>query len=238
MAHLFSNFGTDTKKIIYDDEFGEIQIKRTHGSTISLKPKTDGSLTAILPHFVSVKEITKLLDLNRDRLRESRVKINKGKTYHNGDLIGKSHTLRIIPEETDSIKLKGLDIIVKVRNNTPLAKRNQIVKDGVAKALRKEAKAYLPRRLSYLAVRSGFNYNSLRFMHAKSRWGSCSSNGTISLNIMLMTLPNDLIDYVLYHELTHTKHMNHSDQFWKTLEDICPGAKQKRRSIKQYSPYL
>ena len=59
-----------------------------------------------------------------------------------------------------------------------------------------------------------------------------------SLNIMLMTLPNELIDYVLLHELTHTKYMNHSPDFWRALEEVCPDAKQKRRFIKRYSPYL
>lgn len=238
MGRLFNSRNSATEKILFDDEFGAIQIKRTRGAIISLKPKTDGTMVASLPYFVPIREIRKLLDANRVILRKSRAKITKGKVYQDGDLVGKSHKLRIGIRSEESVKLRGLEIWVTVARQTSELERVQLVKNGVAKALRKEAKAYLPRRLKHLAETSGFHYEKVRFTHAKSRWGSCSTNGTISLNIMLMTLPNELIDYVLLHELTHTEHMNHSDKFWQSLENVCSGAKRKRREIKQFSPYL
>ncbi len=237
MARLFSSLAA-TAKIIHDDEFGDIHIKRTKGATISVRPKTDGSLVASLPYFVPVREVQRLINANRDQLRVTRQKTSGGKTYRDGDAIGKSHHLRVSTGPREIVKTRGLTIDVTVRPDTPPARADQLIKDGVVKALRKEAKAYLPRRLAYLAMQTGFRYDQVRFTHAKSRWGSCSSTGTISLNIMLMTLPNELIDYVLLHELTHTKHMNHSSEFWRALENVCPDAKQKRRLIKRYSPYL
>lgn len=237
MVRLFSSFAA-TAKIIHDDEFGDIHIKRTKGATISVRPKTDGSLVASLPHFVPLHEVQRLINANRDQLRATQRKTSGGKIYSDGDLIGKSHRLHITTGPRENIKLSGLTINIITRPDTPPARTNQLIKDGVARALRKEAKAYLPRRLAYLSIQTGFSYDQVRFTHAKSRWGSCSSNGTISLNIMLMTLPNELIDYVLLHELTHTKHMNHSPEFWYDLEKVCPDAKQKRRLIKRYSPYL
>ena len=203
-----------------------------------MRPKTNGTLIASLPYFVPVREVQRLINANRDQLRVTLRRNSKGKTYHDGDLIGKSHRLRVRTGPRESIKLINLEIIVTAKPDASTTQTAQLVKDGVAKALRKEAKAYLPRRLSYLSMQSGLHYDRVRFTHAKSRWGSCSSNGTISLNIMLMTLPNELIDYVLLHELTHTIHMNHSPAFWSQLENICQDAKRKRRLIKQYSPYL
>lgn len=203
-----------------------------------MRPKTDGTLVASLPYLVPVREVQRLIHSNRDQLRATLRRSSGGKTYHDGDLVGKSHRLRIRTGPRESVKLRNLEAIVTVKPAASSTQTAQLVKDGVAKALRKEAKAYLPRRLAYLSIQSGLHYDRVRFTHAKSRWGSCSSSGTISLNIMLMTLPNELIDYVLLHELTHTIHMNHSPEFWRKLEEICPNAKQKRRLIKQYSPYL
>jgi predicted metal-dependent hydrolase len=162
------------------------------------------------------------------------------KDYVDGEQIGKSHHLHIKTGDEEDVKLQKLDIVVTARPTTSTAARMVLIKEGVAKALRREAKAYLPRRLQYLADQHGFSYDKVRFAHAKSRWGSCTHRDivVISLNIMLMTLPNELIDYVLLHELTHIKNPNHSTKFWADLERVCPDAKGKRRAIKQFSPYL
>ncbi|MCL2038240.1 M48 family metallopeptidase [Candidatus Saccharibacteria bacterium] len=223
---------------LYDPEFGDIEIRRVKGSYVRLKIQTNGRLVAHLPRFVAVKEVERLLDKSRFNLRQNLHQIPTKKTYADGEQIGKSHRLRIKDGPREHIELRGLDINIYIKPTTAEATKNQLIKDGIAKALRKESKAYLPRRLKYLAMTHSFGYERVRFTHAKSRWGSCSTSGTISLNIMLMTLPNDLIDYVLLHELNHTKHMDHSREFWANLEKVCSHAKRKRTWLKQFSPYL
>jgi len=228
-------------KILYDEDFGDIEVRRTRGHTISIRFQTDGRLVARLPRFAPLRDVQRLLDANRSKLRRCLTQMPHQRDYLDGDQVGKSHHLRIQIATTESVKLQKLNIVVNVRPTTSDIERVRLIKDGVAKALRKEAKAYLPRRLQYLAEKYGFSYDKMRFSHAKSRWGSCTHRDgivVISLNIMLMTLPNELIDYVLLHELTHIKNPNHSSEFWSNLERVCPEAKGKRREIKHFSPYL
>ncbi|WP_186804884.1 M48 family metallopeptidase [Limihaloglobus sulfuriphilus] len=73
-------------------------------------------------------------------------------------------------------------------------------------------------RFVYLAKKYGFKYKKLTIRNQRTMWGSCSSSGNISINIALAELPGDLRDYVILHELVHTKHPNHSKRFWKELD--------------------
>ena len=68
----------------------------------------------------------------------------------------------------------------------------------------------------------------------KTRWGSCSHRNNINLSLHLMRLPEHLIDYIIAHELVHTVHKNHSNKFWKDLENVFPGAKAADRELKDY----
>ena len=102
--------------------------------------------------------------------------------------------------------------------------------------LDKKARRELPPRLDSLANKCGYTYNKLRFSRASTRWGSYSSRGTISLNIGLMRLPDRLIDYVLIHELAHSKYMNHSREFWSEVEKHIPNYKQLRKELHSYTP--
>lgn len=106
------------------------------------------------------------------------------------------------------------------------------------RALKKEAERLLPGRLQSLADTHGFTFSSVGVKRLKSRWGSCSSNQEIILNLFLMQLPWYLIDYVLLHELTHTKHMEHGTAFWQELEKHLPNAKLLRNEINMYQPVL
>ena len=89
--------------------------------------------------------------------------------------------------------------------------------------LRRQAKAYLPGRLAELAAMYGFQYNTLRIKHNSSNWGSCSTKRNINLNMNLVRLPEELMDYVIAHELCHLVYPNHSDRFHTLLNAITDG---------------
>lgn len=100
--------------------------------------------------------------------------------------------------------------------------------------LRKEAKAFLPGRVSELAAVHGFEYNRVFIKHNVSNWGSCSSKKNINLNLNLMRLPAELRDYVILHELCHLRHMNHGPEFHSLLESVCPGHRALARQLKEW----
>lgn len=227
--------------IIHDEEFGKITIRRSaRASQVRLRVSPDGTLRASLPMYAPALLVKRLIKSSRDELRELLKQAQPSVNYENGMQVGKSHSLLIKPGTTLSTRRSGQRIIVTVpptkRLNSPEVKK--AIRSAVIAALRVEAKSYLPKRLSFLASKYGFSYTKVRFSHASGRWGSCSTAGTISLNIALMKLPFELIDYVIIHELAHTRHMNHSPTFWSLVEAGDPSYKEHRRALKQEAPTI
>lgn len=227
--------------VIHDDEFGKITVRRSPQATqVKVKVAPDGTLRASIPMRAPMMLVKYLLKTSRNELRNMLAHSKPKYIFENGMQIGKSHTLVIRRSNcsTPSVNSHGLQIIVElpdgIEPNDPLVLDD--IREIIIKALRIEAKSYLPKRLSFLANKYDFQYEKIRFSHAGGRWGSCSSKGTISLNIALMKLPFELIDYVLIHELAHTKQMNHSDSFWSLVKMADPNYKHHRKELKSHSP--
>jgi predicted metal-dependent hydrolase len=88
-------------------------------------------------------------------------------------------------------------------------------------------------RLREKALKTGFHYRSLQLRRQRTRWGSCSSRGVISLNVCAVFQPPEVLDYLLVHELVHTRHMNHSAAYWKTVGEHCSGWKRLDRALSE-----
>jgi hypothetical protein len=99
---------------------------------------------------------------------------------------------------------------------------------------KKIARKILCRRIGELAQLHNFVYNRISIRKQKTRWGSCSSKDNINLNMNLLHLPPELMDYVLLHELVHTKVKNHSKDFWDELDTVVPNARIIDRKLKDY----
>ena len=136
-------------------------------------------------------------------------------------------------------QLKKKDAIIFVKS-----KREWIIRNKIKASKRKLLKLDLSRnqlndfwkksekKIFFLSKSYSFEYNDLIFKTLKSRWGSCSSNNIICLNNLLYYLPDYLQEYVMLHELVHTKVKNHSSQFWNQLESICEDSKIKSKELK------
>ena len=99
---------------------------------------------------------------------------------------------------------------------------------------KQEAREKLSKRLAKLAAEHHFQYNRVSIRNQKTRWGSCSSMNNISLNMKLLHLPDQLIDYILLHELVHTRVKNHSQDFWNELETVVPNARTVDKQLRDY----
>ena len=93
-------------------------------------------------------------------------------------------------------------------------------------------------RLTELADQYGYTYNKVFIRNQKTRWGSCSAKNNISLNIKLLLLPEDLRDFIILHELVHTKVKDHSNDFWAELLKIKPDAKVLAERVNRHSVRL
>jgi len=227
--------------IIEDSEFGKITVRRSAKATqVRLRVAPDGTLRASMPMYAPLFLLKRLLKSSRAELRELLQRSQPLNEFKDGQQIGKSHTIIVRSSSRFSTKVKGQHILVELPDDLTLddPQVNRAIRDSIIAALRVEAKSYLPKRLAWLANQLGFSYEKVRFSHASGRWGSCSSNGTISLNIALMKLPFELIDYVLVHELSHTVQMNHSQDFWELVQKGDPSYKQHRKLLKAEAPSI
>lgn len=104
--------------------------------------------------------------------------------------------------------------------------------------LKRRARERLGERLRGLAERHRLEFERVSVRGQRTRWGSCSGRGTISLNYKLLFLPPALVDHVLLHELAHTRHLNHSDRFWNLLARLDPDAGRHHRALTRARRWL
>ncbi len=223
---------------IHDAQYGSVTVRRyarARHIKVSLSP--GGKLQITAPIYTPLAFLRLFLKTTRKEI--DALIAQQATPYVSSQTLGRNHFIRFYDAEEIEVTYKKPTITVKCPPEARAKLTLQAeIKEYVVRALRSEAKPYLTKRLHELSHQHGYNYGAIRLTHAKSRWGSCSSSGVISLNIALMKLDDQLIDYVLLHELAHTKEMNHSSAFWKLVEQADPSYRVHRAALKQHSPYI
>jgi len=123
---------------------------------------------------------------------------------------------------------KAIAKIKEIEQQTPK-------KIDLPKINKSSAKIFLTSQLKFLADKYNFSYNKVFIRNQKTRWGSCSGCNNINLNINLVRLPQELQDYVLLHELVHTKIKNHSRKFWNELDKYVANSKSIAKKLRSHS---
>ena len=98
--------------------------------------------------------------------------------------------------------------------------------------LQQEACRKIPERIAYFAEKIGVSYGRITLRQQKTRWGSCSANGNLNFNWLLILAPPEVLDYVVVHELCHRRQMNHSQAFWNEVSAVLPGYKEQKKWLK------
>jgi predicted metal-dependent hydrolase len=119
----------------------------------------------------------------------------------------------------------------------PLAAETS-VREAVERRLRALASAELPQRVATLARQRGLVAAKVTVRNQRSRWGSCSTRGSIALNWRLIQMPADVSDYIILHEIAHRRHPNHSTRFWREVDALCPWWRLAERWLRKYGSEL
>ena len=139
---------------------------------------------------------------------------------------------RLIGEKADWID-KHLRAMKEKQRERALAPQAELTPQDI-RLLTTRAKRIIPQRVRYYARIIGVEYGRITIRMQKSRWGSCSAKGNLNFNCLLMRTPDEIIDYVVVHELCHIKELNHSDRFWAEVEKVFPDYKERRKWLKDH----
>lgn len=99
---------------------------------------------------------------------------------------------------------------------------------------KEKARKIITQKTKEVCEKTGLQFTKIRIGNQKSRWGSCTKNGTLSFNYKLIYLPENLRDYIIVHEVCHLKELNHSSRFWRLVDEFFPSRKECRKNLKKY----
>jgi predicted metal-dependent hydrolase len=228
-------------KIVVLPRIGEVMlVKRRGAKNLRLSILPNGKVRVSLPYWAPYTAAIAFANSRAEWIARNSASSKPAMLRH-GQRIGKSYRLNFVENSRSagpSARL-GINSITVTSSVLHTPEDVQTAAQAAAeRALRKEAKQLLGGRLASISMTCGLHFKELKIKRLTSRWGSCSSHNVITLNYFLVQLPWNLIDYVIVHELAHTRYMNHSREFWALVESIIPDAKQLRKEIKTYRPIL
>lgn len=220
-----------------------VKSKRSKNLRISIKPFHGVKVT--MPYYMSYKTSRRFLNLKKEWIVKNLSEIKSkevGRTVfdENTRFNTNLHALKIIREGGKELKKSlgnGL-ITVKIPIEFDIYSEEiqKFIRKSIEESWRIEAKVTLPQRTQELAAMHGFIYNKVSIRNTVTRWGSCSYQNNINFSLHLLRLPVELQDYVILHELAHTKEKNHQAPFWKLLDSVMDGkAKILDKQVKKYS---
>ncbi len=223
------------------EPMGYVTVTKRRGNRhLRLSITQSGQIRVSIPMWASYQAG---LDFARSSQRWINHRLPEMQLLQTGQRIAPGFTLRFVAQsQLDRLRAKTENSMVTIMHPIDIDSTHTNVqsfaKTKLTKVLRQEAQNQLPKRLETLAKQHNINYRLLKIKLLKQRWGSCDQTGLIVLNLCLIQLPSELIDYVILHELAHTKHLNHSPEFWQALESICPNAHKLRQELRKYSPNI
>lgn len=228
-----------TQRILADPDFGKIIIRTNRSArNITMRAKSDG-LYLTVPPYSKTEKVLELFEPFRERLLVSFHEVKIKPIDYNYVIQAPCFHLYIKPGKLHafSVHEENEEMVIYCPPDTDFNSDNvqRLIRAAILRAMKRRAMICLPPVLAMWAERYGLHYKKVRINGARSRWGSCTSAGSINLSCYLMLLPSHLIDYVLLHELAHTKEMNHGPAFWELLDSFTGGnALQLRAELRNY----
>lgn len=142
------------------------------------------------------------------------------------------------PELPSEIAIAVNDSVIAVNQEIYLNRNYAQCIDRLRQMVRKKAWELLPDLLKSVSVECGLSFNKISIRSQKTRWGSCSSRGTISVNDQLLFVSAETACYLMIHELCHTRYMNHSVKFWRLVESFCADYRYHEKQLNDARRYI
>lgn len=199
---------------------------------ISLRVKSTGEVYVSLPLFcpTQLAETFLLSKINWIQERQKALQQKETPLIESRQQFTHFRDLEIVTSVDNSFRYKVSPNTIKILipNNHSIAEGivQKNIQTIIIETLRAEAKQYIPQRVQELASQHRFTFSQVKISSAKTRWGCCNSQKSLTFSLFIMTLPYHLIDFVILHELCHTIHMNHSEAFY-ALHNQCLQGKLK-----------
>ncbi len=236
--------GTPKRRLHIGNHILEFTLLRSKRRTIGFLIDDDG-LRVTAPRWVSVAEIDSAIREKQrwitnklgERHERSARRLQPVMQWRDGaplPYLGATLTLRLLAGQRVGIHFDGEAAILTVC--LPADASEQQLKDRVQAWLQQDARRLFGERLPLYAEKLGVQYRTYTLSSATTQWGSCTADGRIRLNWRLIHFSLPLIDYVIAHELSHLREMNHSPQFWATVQSIFPDFEAAKKALRDQAP--
>jgi predicted metal-dependent hydrolase len=206
------------QNILHYKEIGAVSyVRNIRARNLSIRINQRGEIRVTVPRFASQKQAERFF-LSKQQWVLKRL---------NG--LKQRDCSQTLPSEGGAVQVRGRSYPVHLLHG------DDTIEAAIWRILQKEALEYLPDRVRELSDRSGFNITGLKIRRMRTRWGSCTARKSINLNSWLVMLPEHLSDYVILHELVHTRFPDHSRRFWEELDGVTAGESKKlRRELRSH----
>ena len=241
-------------QINFNNETIQLHILRSKRKTVCMSVNKDGSVTVKAPlRYPSDKEIADFVEQKIDWIlkqreiqedREDMRLVRRFETDYSFPFLGEERLIEMQKGKKNAFTYEN----GKIRIQTPYydalikdyeAEENKLaiekLQNDLKKWYKKQASAYITRRVEYYKEIIGVSVNSVSIKSRKSQWGSCDSNGDITFSWRLVMARPEAIDYVVIHELCHRKHMDHSRDFWNQVQKYMPDFKVQKQWLEENS---
>jgi predicted metal-dependent hydrolase len=215
-------------------------IRSNRSKRVSLKANRHG-IYIIVPTSTSIQEIIPFIESRKEWISRSLnyfekitrgldpVLIQQGKVL----FLGTPYDIHLVKDKLCFVILSNN--LKRITVHSPNADKR---KKTMIEFYRQHTSRILDERIKLFASKLNLNFNRITIRYHRSRWGSCSVKRNLNFNVMLSALPNNVIDYVIVHELIHLIELNHSKRFWELIKLNCPTYEYDRKWLRMYGPFI
>ena len=211
-------------------------IRENRGRRLKLSVNRQGGVVVTVPPHTPQLMINRFVNQNVEWIIKQQATVSHAKVLPDDKILlfGNLYQLQSIYEPKKASGCRLSDSVLEINTLTPdLALSHKKVRQALDRFLRTTASHYILQRVPQWAAKMEIDYTKIQLREQRSRWGSCSSTGTLNFNWRLVHAPPAVVDYVIIHELAHRNEMNHSARFWRIVANFDPAHQEHRGWLKR-----